>query len=200
MSENATIAPRDWWVRVVHIWWLRPWNTNPLMRASDRIEAAVRIIVVAAVLTAVPVAGALGTAAYTADAARIRAERETRTVVTAVVTEQPARTSEHDVQAAVQWLANGRSGAATVSVPRLARSGDRIAVWLGPDGAPTSRPRDPAAAPMTGIGVGVVLLVGVCFCGGCLVQGTAWLLDRRRSVRCDRQWRQLTRSINEDRQ
>ncbi|WP_062992224.1 Rv1733c family protein [Nocardia anaemiae] len=198
MSDSVTIPLQGWRTRLFGVWWLRPWNSNPLMRSSDRVEAAVRIIAVVAVLVAVPVAGALGTEAYTADVARIHTEQATKSVVNAVITDEPQRTSEHGVEARVQWQQNERIDTATVPVPRQAQPGDRVAVWLGPDGAPTTRPRQADAAPITGIGVGVIVLVGTGFVGLCLVRGTQWLLDRRRGTRWDREW--VSRTIKEDRQ
>ncbi|MFD6463900.1 hypothetical protein ACFWFG_38600, partial [Streptomyces roseolus] len=46
------------------MWQLRPWNSNPLMRGSDRCETLVRMLAALAVLVAVPLAGAAGTASY----------------------------------------------------------------------------------------------------------------------------------------
>jgi hypothetical protein len=47
-------------------WWrLRPWSRNHLMRASDRVEAAIVLLAVVLVLLAVPFAVAFGTATHT---------------------------------------------------------------------------------------------------------------------------------------
>jgi hypothetical protein len=200
MSESATIPIHGWWTRLARLWSTQPWNPNPLMRPADRLEAALRIVAVAAVLIAVPVAGALGTAAYTDSAARIRGDTVTKSVVGAVITDEPTQTTAHRFEARVQWNENGRSGIATVPVRRDAQPGDPVAVWLGSGGAPTTEPRSPDAAAMTGIGVAVGVLVSTWFCGWCVVEGTGWLLDRRRSARWDRAWRQISRPIREDRQ
>lgn len=200
MSENVIISIHGSWSRVVRWWSTQPWSPNPLLRKSDRLEAGLRILAVAAVLVAVPVAGALGTAAYTESAAQIRAESATKHSVTAVLTEDPAKSAAHEYQARVEWDDSGRLGAEVVTVRRGLRAGDHATVWLGSDGAPTTEPRKPAAAAMAGIGVGVVVLVGTWFAGWCLVHGVGRLLDRHRDARWAHEWRQLSRPIREDRQ
>jgi hypothetical protein len=49
-----------------HGWWTRIWSRNPLVRRSDRIEVLVAATAVAMVITAVPLAEAIGTAVYDA--------------------------------------------------------------------------------------------------------------------------------------
>ncbi|MFC9439602.1 hypothetical protein [Nocardia sp. NPDC057030] len=200
MSENVTIPIHGSWTQVIRWWSTQPWSPNPLLRKSDRLEAVVRLLAVAAVLVAVPVAGALGTAAYTESAARIGAEHAARHSVTAVLTEDPVRSAGQEYRARVRWDDNGRSGTEVVAVRRGMVAGDHATVWLGADGAVTAEPRRPAAAAMVGIGVGVVVLGGTWFTGWCLVHGAGWLLDRHRDGRWAHEWRQLSRPIGEDRQ
>lgn len=200
MSENVIIPIHGSWTQVIRWWSTQAWSPNPLLRTSDRFEAVLRILAVAAVLMAVPVAGALGTAAYAESAAQIRAENATKHSVSAVLTEDPAKSAVHAYQARVRWDDSGRSGSEVVAVRRGSQAGDHATVWLGADGAPTTEPRKPAAAAMAGIGVGVVVLVGTWFAGWCLVHGAGWLLDRHRDVRWAHEWRQLSRPIREDRQ
>ncbi|QBS45344.1 hypothetical protein DMB37_39965 [Nocardia sp. CS682] len=170
------------------------------MRPSDRFEALLRLLAVVAVLVVVPVAGALGTEAYIDAAADIRIQNATKSSVSAVITAEPTESSAYRLEARAQWSENGRSGTAMVPVRRNAQIGDHVTVWLGPDGVPTTEPRRSDEAAMTGIGVGVVVLVSTWLCGWCLVRGTGWLLDRHRGARWDTEWRQLSRPIREDRQ
>ncbi|MEU7143959.1 hypothetical protein ABZ942_31260 [Nocardia sp. NPDC046473] len=200
MSENLIIPIQSSW-RQVTCWWSRqPWSPNPLLRASDRFEALLRIVAVLAVVVAVPVAGALGTAAYTDSARQINAENAAKHSVTAVLTEDSTESAAHEFQAHVRWDDNGRAGAAVVPVRRSLQVGDHATVWLGQDGAPTTEPRPSAAAAMTGIGVGATVLGSTWFVGWCLVHGARWLLDARRNARWAHEWRQLSRPIREDRQ
>ncbi|QIS03670.1 hypothetical protein F5X71_16285 [Nocardia brasiliensis] len=169
-----------------------------MLRASDRCEALVRIIATLAVLVAVPVAGALGTAAYSESAAHIRLERATKHSVAAVLTEDPVEIATYDYRARAQWNDAGHPSTAVVPVDRGRQSGDQVTIWLGPDGTQTTEPPRAVAAVLTGIGVGVVVLVGTWLCGWCLVHGTAWVLDRRRDARWAEEWRQFSRPISKD--
>ncbi|WP_433663229.1 Rv1733c family protein [Nocardia sp. CA-128927] len=200
MSENVIIPIYASWQQVICWWSRQPWSPNPLLRTSDRFEALLRLVAVLAVVVAVPVAGALGTAAYTESAAQIRAENATKHSVIAVLIEESAKSAVHEFQANVRWDDNGRPGTAVVPVRRGLQAGDHVTVWLGPDGAPTTELRPTTAAAMTGIGVGVVTFVGTWFTSWCLVRGTGWLLDARRNARWAHEWRQLGRPIREDRQ
>ncbi|MEV6140171.1 hypothetical protein AB0L63_29820 [Nocardia sp. NPDC051990] len=198
MSQDSAFPIRAAWSPVRRLWWLRPWSPNPLLRPSDRIEAVLRLVVALAVVVAIPIAGAWGTAAYTEAAARIRAEDAAKSAVSAVITDKPERTPSHLPEARVQWTHEGRPDTATVRVPNHAAPGDHLTVWLGPDGTPTAAPRRSAAAALTGIGVGVMVFNGTWIVAYLLMQGAVWLLEQRHGVGWDRQWRQFNSPIKED--
>ncbi|MEU7766617.1 hypothetical protein AB0B25_15980 [Nocardia sp. NPDC049190] len=199
MSDTETIPILGWLTRLARLWSRRPWSSNPLLRTSDRWEGAVIAVVVLAALIAVPIAGALGTRTYIEVAARIRVENVTKSAVTAVITDEPVQIGPYHIEATTQWNQNGRPGDARLPVRRGARPGDHVTVWIGPDGAPTTEPRDGDDAAMAGIGAGVVALAGTWLCGWCLVTGVGWLLDRRRSAAWASEWRQMSRPVREDR-
>lgn len=197
MTDSVTIAWQGWWTRLARLWSLQPCSSNRLMRPSDRIESAVRIIATIVALIAVPVAGAFGTHAYTDTSAEIRTEDATRFLVQPVITEGPSSIASHRYQARVRWDQDGRSGTAVIPVRETAQRGDRIDLWLDDHGAPAAQPRHPDVAVVTGIGVGVFVLIGVWLCGWCLMNGATLLLQRRRSARWDREWRQMSRATKE---
>ncbi|PRC49488.1 hypothetical protein C6A85_74460, partial [Mycobacterium sp. ITM-2017-0098] len=64
--------------------WNRLSMSNPLVRATDRIEAAATLLAVFVVLAAVPIAGAAGTAVYDDLSRAFAAERASRHEVDAV--------------------------------------------------------------------------------------------------------------------
>lgn len=190
----------------VRLWRSRPWSSSPLMRVSDRIEALVRIVAVVVILIAVPVAGAVGTAAYTWAAERIRAENATKVVVPATVIAKPERIvtlgghgmSEERFEAALRWDRGGRSGAATMEVPEAVAQGDEVPVWLGADGKPTAPPRQSGAAAVDAMNAGLALLVGIWVGALALVSCTVRLLSTRHDAGWDREWRQISRSIGKE--
>jgi hypothetical protein len=192
----------------VRVWRARPWNTNPLMRATDRFEAVVRILAAVAVLLAVPVAGAAGTAGYRAAAVRISSDNAAKSVVTAMITGEPKRAvvlsaraevTEYHFQAPVRWNQDGRSGTATVEVSAAAKRGDEIPVWLNPDGSQTGPPQRSSVASGKGIGAGLAVLVEIWAGALAVVVVTAWALDGRRRAHWEREWRQVAQQTGKDR-
>ena len=76
---------------LVRCWILSAFGGNSLVRVSDRLEAVLRIAVLATALVVAAVAGAIGTAVYDGHARLYLAESQTRHSVTATV----MRTASH---------------------------------------------------------------------------------------------------------
>lgn len=193
-SESVTVPLDEWRAGLTRLWSLQPCNRNRLMRPSDRIESAVRVIATIAVLAAVPIAGALATEAYADTSAEIRSESATKNLIHPVIIDEPVEVAAHRYEARVRWNETGYAGNAVVPVREPARTGDRVELWLDADGAPTTRPRPSDTAVVSGISVGVFVLVGVWLCGWGLVRAVILLLDRQRGALWDRQWRQMSRA------
>ncbi|MFC3965509.1 Rv1733c family protein [Nocardia jiangsuensis] len=174
--------------RPVRFGWMRPWHPSPLLRPLDRMEAVLRLAVVVAVLLTVPLAWGLGTEVYAADAARIRVERATRTPVQATVVTEPVEVAPYTARATVRWDENGRAGSAETSVPQTAAAGDRITLWLDPANRPVLAPRSPDAAPIGGIGTGLLVLSAAAGLGWMLVRAIALLFDRHRYAAWGAAW------------
>ncbi|AHH19678.1 hypothetical protein NONO_c48940 [Nocardia nova SH22a] len=187
---------------LIRLWRSGPWIGNPLMRASDRVEAVIRILAVLVVLAAVPVAAAIGTAHYTDAAAQIRAADAGKTRVTATVAAEPIRTttaamemSAQRTEALVRWEHDGRTSTATTAVADTARRGDPATVWLGPDGNPTDPPLPSDAAAIRGIGSGLAAFAQICGAAVAVVGVTAWSFGARRRAALAREWRMISRPI-----
>ncbi|MEV6325286.1 hypothetical protein AB0M45_29505 [Nocardia sp. NPDC051787] len=191
----------------VRLWRLCPWHTNPLIRASDRIQALAGMFAIAVALLAVPLAGAAGTAGYTDAMARIRVENAAKAEAMATVTAKPKRTviatRQHGLtneryEAAVRWNHDGKSGTAVVEVPSGSALGAEVPIWLGPDGQPTTAPKRSDAAVGEGISTGLALLAGSWGGALLLAWGVGKLLDARRAASWDREWRRIGRPLGQD--
>ncbi|WP_227981362.1 hypothetical protein [Nocardia spumae] len=187
---------------VVRLWRSGPWTTNPLMRISDRVEAVIRMLAVLVVLAAVPVSAAMGTAHYTDAAAQIRADNAAKTRVTAIIVDDPIRTtttatelSAQRTDATVRWTHDGRSGTATAPVADAARRGEQTTIWLGPDGRMTTAPLPGDTAAVRGIGLGVASFAEITGLAVTVVAATAWLFEARRRAALAREWRTISRPI-----
>lgn len=186
---------------VRRLWRLRPWNPNPLMRGSDRCQVVIRMFVVALALLAVPVAGTVGTCAYTSSAESIAASNAGKVRVVATVVTAPRRATSFTGSAlpryekTVRWEHGGRIETATVPSEATAVVGAELPMWLGPDGRPADPPRQPAGAAADGICIALVVLVASWCAAVGIDRRATRLLDRRRAVRWDAEWRGYSRPI-----
>ncbi|WP_155980770.1 hypothetical protein [Nocardia sp. CNY236] len=191
---------------LVRVWRARPWSDNPLMRASDRWEAVVRLLAALAILITVPVAGAIGTVQYASTAQRIHSENSMKVSTEAVTSTAPQRVvsigrysaGSGRFEAEVQWRHDGREGRAVVEVPAATEFGSHITVWLDQDEAVTTPPRPPSVAAWSGILSGLTTLVGIACAVVAVVSAGDWLLDRMRGARWEAEWRQLGRPVGMD--
>ncbi|MFI5782270.1 hypothetical protein [Nocardia sp. NPDC051570] len=189
-------------VRILRI---APWARNPLMRLSDRVEGLVGILAVLSMLAAVPVAIWCGAAGHHAAAARIRSENSTKSAVAAVITTAPDRPSASEVatnlwHAHARWERPGGSAEAVIDVLGTTKPGDRITLWLGPDGHPTTPPLSADVAVAQGTGIGFLSAAGMWIGTSGFTWFTGRLLARRRAAEWDREWRRISPAIGQDKQ
>ncbi|RDI42479.1 Rv1733c family protein [Nocardia mexicana] len=169
-----------------------PWSANPLMRPSDRVLAAVRIAAVLLCLVTVPVAGAIGTATYTGQAERIRADEASKTPVVATVTgstEEGAR--EGDSRVPVRWIYDGRTGTAAVPVTGSVTPGRETTVWLDAGHTPTQPPAPPGTAAVGGIAAGFAIAVGTAVLCGFTCAAVCFVFQQRSARQLDVEWRRF---------
>ncbi|MFI9415202.1 Rv1733c family protein [Nocardia gamkensis] len=167
-----------------------PCSPNPLMRGTDRLESAVRILAILTCLVAIPVAAAAGHEDYTVAAERIRIDSATKVAVTATITLEPSRTRRISI-AEVGWMHDGIPGSATVVVPGASVRGDSISIWLGADATATTPPVKPARAVMLGIGAATVVLIQFWVTALMLVIATRWCVTRYQRQLWERHWENL---------
>ena len=184
-----TLDPGRWWIA-------RPLGRNPLLRAADRLEALLILVVIVGWLLVVPIAGAVGTAIYDGRH-RLYAEQVlTRHRVVATVVEGTAATAGRcSAPASVQagWTAAGEEGVGSLSFDTAGTSGDPLSIWVDADGncvpPPTSTTQ---AAPDALCGALSILLSAMAVTALALILMRS-CLDRMR----DTQWERELRAIND---
>ncbi len=199
--SEEVIAVSEYPSLPVRLWRRGPWRSSALMRTSDRIQGLVGICAAVAVLFAVPVACAAGTAGYSAAAARVEAESATKVELTATVVSEPDRilsasrypTAELGFEARVRWIRNGHDRTAVTGVPAGSRIGAEVPIWLSADGEPTTAPPGSDTAISSGVGIGLMLLSAVWGAALTLVWVTGRLLDAHRAGSWAREWNQICR-------
>ncbi len=148
----------------------RLFGRNPLIRTTDRVEALILVLAVAASLIAIPVSAAVGTAVHDSRSRLYAEQVQTRRPVTATVTgeSRPRRNVERPtVTVPARWFAAGAERTGDVTAPLTAKIGDDIEIWIDDDGLPVARPmntaRDEALAFAVATWWGVSLMTVALF-------------------------------------
>jgi hypothetical protein len=144
---------------------------NPLLRASDRIEALVVAVAVIVSLLAVPVAAAVGTAVHDSRRDVYAQQHHTRHLVTATITDATAAQNisrTNTATMAARWTAVGSEHTGPVEAQSASKPGDHVAIWVDDNGAATDAP-----TPTSRAGVDAVILAA----------GTQAVCDRVRAIR-----------------
>jgi hypothetical protein len=173
-------------------------DRNPLRRGTDRIEAALRLVMMIMLVTAVPAAAVLaGQQADHVAVNRAHAQRAADHLVSAVLLEQAPATGIPDPYSSVQttwvlarWQPPGlppRTG--EVLGPVGAPKGSTVRTWINPSGAITGPPLDHRDIA----GDVCIAVVATCFVSWLVLLASGALarrlLDRRRLNAWDAEWR-----------
>ena len=173
-------------------------DRNPLRRGTDRIEAAMRLVLVVLLVAAVPAAAVLaGQRADRLALNRAHAQRAADHLVTAVLMEQAPATGSPDPYTSVQttwvparWQPPGlppQTG--DVLAAAGARKGSTVPIWTGPSGEVTDPPLDHRDI----VGDVCVAVIATCLISWLVLLASGALalraLDRRRLSAWDAEWR-----------
>ncbi len=170
------------------LWFRRLLTRHPLVRLSDRIEAASLLLILVVALLAVPVAGAAGTAVHDDLVHSFAAQRAERQQIEATVlrdSRPAAQAYENPYVTPIQWQFNGATHTADVRTPKR-KAGEHVSIWIDSGGNRTPQPpTDHDAAVQAVIAAMAVWSMAV----GSTVTGWAVLrlrLDRSRYSAWDR--------------
>ncbi|RSN24176.1 hypothetical protein DMC63_06385 [Streptomyces sp. WAC 05977] len=173
---------------------------NPLIRWSDRLEAALIVGAVLLALLAIPFAAAAGSAAYAEGRERAAKQAANRQETTAVlIADAPPVHVRLDgvpldekVEVAARWTGPGgliREGVVTVDAGMV--TGNEVRIWLDARGYPVEAPVTDADALSQGIGVGTGLWLGWLTLVAMVLLVCRAALGRGRAAEWAREWEQL---------
>ncbi|ART72093.1 hypothetical protein BTO20_29260 [Mycobacterium dioxanotrophicus] len=175
--------------------WIRRLATHgPLVRTSDRIEAAVALLVLILVLFAVPVAGALGTTAYDTRAHEYAAQRLTSHRVDAITTDgsSPSKMRYQDAFVTpVQWQFAGKQHIDTIRTPVRLKPGDHKPVWVDAAGNRTVAPLTDRDAAIDAVSIAIASWIAVAGAGAAVLVVVHSRVNRRRYAGWDRELEDL---------
>lgn len=179
-------------------WWpLRSFTRNPLVRTSDRLEAAALMVAIVICLAAIPLAGALGTSVYDSHHHRYVTEAQTRHRVTATVIDNNAASDGADPDAGTvraAWRVDGVDHVGRLLRADRVNAGDRVEIWVDQHGEAVAAPTPTWRAGADAALVGYMLLVGVGVTTVCLLTFVRERLDRLRNAQWDRELDRLADS------
>jgi hypothetical protein len=169
-------------------------GSGPLKRGSDRVQVAARVLLLALVLTAVPVALAVATVTGSQMQSLADAQAAVRHQVEATLREDapPAHGSGHaGAEAAVpaSWTApSGVERNGVVEVRTRAKAGTTVTIWVDRAGDVTTRPLDDLDVVSRAVGHGAATFLGISAMATVGYLAVRRLLDRNRMRRWAADW------------
>ncbi len=177
-----TLDPGRWWIA-------RPLGRNPLLRAADRLEALLVLVVIVGWLLVVPITGAVGTAIYDGRHRVYAEEALTRHRVVATVVEGTAPLSRTHSRSG-RLDCGGRRGHRLV----LIRQGGEIrCVWVDGDGNCVAPPTPTTQAVPDALCGALSILLSAMVVTALVLILMRSRLDRMR----DTEWERELRAIND---
>jgi hypothetical protein len=165
-------------------------GSGSLTRGSDRLQALARVLVVLILLTAIPVALSVATAAYSQSRSIAAAQSASRHQVTATLLEDAGTPDTESGPAAVarstiSWTGPaGTARVASVPVPPGAEAGSTLRIWIDRSGDVTRRPASRGDAAGVAYASGLLTFIAIAVAATAAYLPVRSLLDRRRM----RQW------------
>lgn len=168
-------------------------GSGPLKRRSDRVECVARVALLLVVLLSAPAAVAAGGILRSELAATARQQAAERTPVTAVVTADAVAPADAPprlrVPVPARWTTpGGAARAGEVPARSSARAGDRLTLWLTPDGRLSDEPMTAAELRRSTLVLAGLGWAGVLCTAVLLHVALRRLLDHRRDRRWTRGW------------
>jgi len=159
---------------------------NPLLRASDRIEALAAAVAVMVSLLAIPVAAALGTAVHDSQRDAYAQQHRSRHHVTATITDDTAAqriSRTNTITMAARWSAAGTEHTGAVTTPSATKPGDHVTIWVDNNGALTEEPTPTTRAGVDAVTAALLMWAAVTAAAAILLAAIRAVCDRIRAIR-----------------
>jgi hypothetical protein len=159
---------------------------NPLLRATDRIEALATAVAVMVSLLAIPVAAAIGTAVHDSQRDAYAQQHRTRHLVTATITDDTAAqkiSRTNTVTMAARWSAAGAEHTGAVTTQFTAEPGDHVTIWVDDNGALTDEPTPTTRAGVDAVTAALFVWAAVTAAAAIVLAATRAVCDRIRAIR-----------------
>ncbi|MBB2936039.1 hypothetical protein FHX82_003093 [Amycolatopsis bartoniae] len=186
--------------RTARFWRRIHLGRNPLARRSDRVEAALLLVVVLGLLVALPLAVLVGSTTYRGQLAVSAEQQASRHLATATLIEDaptPVPATDGAYLSAdggstgvhARWtVAGGAERIGTIAADPGTTAGSEVPVWLSNAGDPVPAPMTSSDAVTTSVLAGIFSWLVVALGLTAVYWSVRLVLDRRRAVRWDREW------------
>jgi hypothetical protein len=158
---------------------------NPLLRATDRIEALATAVAVMVSLLTIPVAAALGTAVHDSQREAYAQQHHSRHLVTATITDDTAAQSisrTNTVTMAARWSAAGAEHSGAVTAQSASKPGDHVTIWVDNNGALTDEPTPTTRAGVDAVTAALFTWAAVTVTATILLAAVRAVCDRIRAI------------------
>jgi hypothetical protein len=161
--------------------WAQLIGRNPLVRTSDRAEAAALVSALLVCLCAIAVAGAIGTSVHDTRAARYEAMWHDRWPVAAtVVSASPVQARSTVTLLKATWHAAGTEHSGTFAAGNPVDRGAHVRVWVNAAGARVAAPTPPWQATVDAAAAALAVWSTIAAALASLFLGLRkWLYHRR---------------------
>lgn len=176
------------------LWLLRAFGRNPMLRGSDRVEAAVTALAIIFVALLIPVAGAVGTAVHEGQVTHRMEALTHRHEVTADVTADSVTAADPYTAGAltsVRWTIGAATHTGTVRSREWKKAGDKMEIWVDDSGLLSPPPPDPADPALAAVVMALSVWGGAAFAAAGFVTFVRRHLDRLRYASWQREFQQL---------
>lgn len=191
MDEYRCSPVAQFWVRHSMCF-----SRSPLVRRSDRLEAAARFMALVIGLFLIAPAAAFGTSVYDQQrqvVARQSAEWHTAAATAVDNSVLISRFGAAGFRSHVRWRAGEADHDAWVMGPTHLQRGDQTSVWVNKRGEYAGPPQTRDQVSAAAFGAAVMLWLGLTGSLYGLVQVFHWRLDRKRFAGWADEWREFDR-------
>jgi hypothetical protein len=172
---------------------LRLFSRDPLVRASDRVEAVIALAALVVVIAAAG-AGALATMVHDARTQMYIEQAKTRHPIVAVALENSKKTTSPETSVSMvysRWDANGTDHASVLSWDEDVKAGDRLQIWVDAGGNRVSQPSPVSRAVTDAVSVAIVAWLSAVLAVTAVVSAVRSHANATR----DAQWEQEIRCL-----
>lgn len=176
------------------LWLLQALGRNPLVRSSDRIEAALTVLAYLVAVLAVPVACAVGTAVHDSQTTYLTEARAARDQVMATVTADSVALDapySAGTLTAVHWTTGFDTHADCVYSQQWRKAGDTMTIWVDHLGSLTSPPPNPSETVLAAVMMALMVWAGAAAAVAAMVALVRYRLNQRRYYSWERELEQL---------